>query len=476
MPTRRILEDVAREALRAKDYELARRNYLEVLQVMENHAVGEPATAPPDLQRVLNGLLVALFHLAEVPAQEQLFSQFESYMERYLAVTRELSVTERKQGAENIILDLFRFSLLMSLRRHGENSHQDQEVAKDQLVKAISGYFLRFTELFCEGDAFPRSLFIDKYLDVLYFERRNVLRPGSHRQNYRNTVWLAEAFLKLVTGHEYRRVRSDVMLLLGDVALFLPRQSPGRRFAGELESLEWLDRSLAEQPENPVARERRLQMVQFLTAAEQINRFRHDAVSKIESIRGILQRVQNKLNDPGIEQDMAVAQANIRFILGSFRLSSKEKPALRSMESMECFMERFKAADVMCSIVGQARPFMTDEDYLSLVLHNLIQNSREAYARIGAAPGLIQVVFDYDHLVLTVQDWAGGIPDGLRVHDKLFEPYASTKGIQQNAGLGLANVKESCELLQAQIRFEVLNHGERMGTLFTITLSEPERD
>jgi signal transduction histidine kinase len=481
MPTEQELQDLeqkARELFRRKQYADSEKLYLEVLEKLQ--LFNENIEFCKTRQRILNNILVGMYHRFQEGSDydtPQNQNNFRRLLSEYLAVSEKLPLEERRSNAPNIVSDLYRYTLRLILKWNTEDdsvSVEDQEKSLRQEVRNLhDGFF----EVFCQPGVFTYDILLDPSLDILYFERRNLLRLGHLRQNYYNTIWLCQVFLDVLQGAAWARMRSEILLLCSDVSLFLPLP-PGlsrNRFAGEKVALDWLEKSLQEYPENPVARERRQQLISFLSSAEQINRFRHDVVSKVESIRGLLVRLQEKCSDD-IRGELQAALTHVRSILGSFRLTMREKPSFRKVFPMHEWLKRFDAPDIEIHSKGIPRPVHADEDYLGIVLQNLIQNAREAYARQGISGESITLFFDYDSLELGVRDWAGGIPEDLRRTDKLFEPYASSKGIQQNAGLGLANVREACRLLNIEIQYEVIYTENKVVTFFQLNFKEPVRD
>jgi len=473
-------EEMKKKALalfRAKKYEESEPLYREIL--------GHLQSAPESLdnlqerQRVLNNLLVGMYHEWHASSGRDSARQdeFGRRLGEYLDVSEKLPPDALRSGSPHIVSELYRYALRLALAWNTEDPGTPPEEQKTKLQIEVRQLHDRFFGVFCRQEVFPYEILLNPSLEILYLERTNVLRPGHLRQNYYNTLWLAEVFLEILREPQWARTRSELLLLCSDVSLFLPPPShlARHRFAAELAAIDWLQKSLQEYPENPVARERRQQLLSFLTSAEQINRFRHDVVSKIESIRGLLVHLQEKCPDE-TRTEVQAALLHVRGVLGSFRLTMKEKPAFRSIASMKEWLERFCASGVEIETSGTPRPVQTDEDYLGIILQNLIQNAHEAYARHGISNGIIRLSFDYGSLVLGIRDFAGGIPEELRRDDRLFEPYVSSKGIQQNTGLGLANVREACRLLGIEIRYEIIHEFGKIGTQFYLKLNEPERD
>jgi signal transduction histidine kinase len=73
----------------------------------------------------------------------------------------------------------------------------------------------------------------------------------------------------------------------------------------------------------------------------------------------------------------------------------------------------------------------------SQVLLNILINARDAFlARKVDSPSIVIRVFcENGRTVVTVTDNAGGIP--MKIIDRIFEPYFTTKGPAQGTGIGL---------------------------------------
>jgi signal transduction histidine kinase len=106
------------------------------------------------------------------------------------------------------------------------------------------------------------------------------------------------------------------------------------------------------------------------------------------------------------------------------------------------------------------------------VFMNLIKNARDAVIERGVEKGEIDIVVDEEgpHVVVTVEDNAGGIPETVLPH--IFDPYFTTKESSRGTGLGLymsrGIVEES---MGGSLEAE---NGER-GARFTVRLpKEPE--
>jgi len=78
----------------------------------------------------------------------------------------------------------------------------------------------------------------------------------------------------------------------------------------------------------------------------------------------------------------------------------------------------------------------TDLSRVGQVLKNLILNSKQAYEDQSHPKVLVSFYLAEDGLVVSVKDWAGGVPP--ETVSKIFEPFFTTKKNLSGTGLGLA--------------------------------------
>ena len=132
-----------------------------------------------------------------------------------------------------------------------------------------------------------------------------------------------------------------------------------------------------------------------------------------------------------------------------------------------------KYANIECRL-HSSMPHMAVimKNELVQVFMNLIKNARDAVIERGVEKGEIDIVVDEEgpHVVVTVEDNAGGIPETVLPH--IFDPYFTTKESSRGTGLGLymsrGIVEES---MGGSLEAE---NGER-GARFTVRLpKEPE--
>lgn len=403
-------------------------------------------------------------------------NKFNNYLDKYFLLAKQEKPEDLRKWADNILINVFEYSIELAILQYAADM-QDVKNQKDKLQCRVRALYHGFIYTFCQCGAFDEMQFIVKFHDILYFERSNVNRNGHSGQNYLNALWLAELFLApgmVEKKANTSRVRAAVMNLLSELVLYSPSQTTSRRrYNREHDALAWLDRCLEEDPNNIYANERKNQLASYITSAEQINRFKHDAVSKIEAIRGTINQVISLTDSSQEIKELQTATDNINFITNTFRLTSKENARIRYID-INTILNSFSDVDLIKQINGTKQSVESDSGYLLLILDNLIKNSKEAYGDNASKP--IFLSFNYDTKTFSVKDYAGGIPEELQCQDKLFEPYVSTKGIFQNAGIGLASANEACKLIDAELSFHIIEENGFKGTEFLVKLREHEED
>jgi len=113
-------------------------------------------------------------------------------------------------------------------------------------------------------------------------------------------------------------------------------------------------------------------------------------------------------------------------------------------------------------------PVWGSTDELSQVVLNLLLNATDAIAGEGSI--LIEAETDGDAVLLKVTDSGPGI--AAEVHDKLFEPFVTTKAAGKGTGLGLAVCHALVQRYGGTISAENANHG---GARFVVRLKGAKR-
>jgi signal transduction histidine kinase len=96
-------------------------------------------------------------------------------------------------------------------------------------------------------------------------------------------------------------------------------------------------------------------------------------------------------------------------------------------------------------------PLLMQQQHLSTILVNILQNAREALAGMGQGKVIVSVSVRPDESVeIVVADNGPGIaPEKI---ERVFEQYYSTK--EKGTGLGLAIVRHNVELYAGKVRAE----------------------
>ena len=104
-----------------------------------------------------------------------------------------------------------------------------------------------------------------------------------------------------------------------------------------------------------------------------------------------------------------------------------------------------------------------DKTQINRLFTNLFQNAMEAGEPDDHRKVEVFERIEDDHVIITVKDNGGGIPQAMR--DKIFTPNFTTKS--SGTGLGLAMSKSIAEQAQGDIWFET---EEGVGTSFFVKL------
>ncbi|WP_027340241.1 sensor histidine kinase [Halonatronum saccharophilum] len=314
-----------------------------------------------------------------------------------------------------------------------------------------------------------------KFLEEKFYEERIYIYEDGLEEGMRRANKTLQMFLKATEGDKgYVRRRANLMGQMGDLIYFTTSHKQGLK--GEKEAISWLEKALDEDRENYFAKGRLKDLKRSLLLRQQIDKFNHDASSKIsflrDKVRGMIKEEENKR----IEDDLLEVYEQIEVIEGIFRLTKGEGPKFEIVnieELLKNLVLSFPELDEKALYIkGESRDIEVDRSYLIIALRNLIKNALDAYRSRGIeiSDRPIILTFNYDRLTFKVKDKAGGIEEKLKDKDRLFSPYVSSKGSYQNVGLGLALVKEAVQLQGGSIDYS----NKDGGAEFIIKLEEGE--
>jgi signal transduction histidine kinase len=170
--------------------------------------------------------------------------------------------------------------------------------------------------------------------------------------------------------------------------------------------------------------------------------------------------------------DTTTALARLTRVLETMRslVRKNQGVALGSLDALELVQnvrkwltEELRGVEV--EVLGSSLGARADADMLGQILHNLIANAANA-ARTLPSPRLRLHVYESgDHVVISVRDNGPGIPP--EMHDKVFEPFFTTRRSQGGTGLGLALCLEYAQRIDAELSFWSV---PGRGTCFRVAL------
>jgi len=147
--------------------------------------------------------------------------------------------------------------------------------------------------------------------------------------------------------------------------------------------------------------------------------------------------------------------------------AQKQRVDLSSLVSSVASLYRGSGLELSLDVEAGELAVDADRDQVTQVLHNLIDNAREAARRSDGAEGQVRVVArrtDRGALVI-VEDDGPGVPAEQR--EKLFTPYFTTKHASGGTGLGLAIAHRIITEHGGRIR---VDDGQLGGARFTVEL------
>ena len=429
------------EFFRQKEYEQSLHKFIEYENVLEEKKERSQLSAK-HWANLYNNIAASAYGLLEnvTDREPAICDQFFDYLGRYVFVCRQAVDNNDIQGMHNDPPKRLLSNALELLCRWPSPDFPVQ----------IQRWVCAFAEIHAPGWGYALALSV--LLEKLFDERRNFERPTF----LTNTRRLADVYLMLSeSGDTYRHARAQVMNLLSDLAYFQKDEN------GEQEALVWANRCLEINPVDRFALAQKRFIQERQTVQEQIRRFEHDTNAAIAGIVGTLNMIMNQRDiDPaGLMEKLTIIYSELKRIQTVNRFVSDKEPAFEEVDPINPIHEISGKYREIASVTvtpihgGRDQKWDTDIDYLCLALDNLLKNAVEAFERrrIPRSDRRISIDIDLTAQSITVTDNAGGIDP--TIQSRIFEPYVSTKGIQQKTGLGLSQALMAIEdRLEGQLR------------------------
>ena len=316
------------------------------------------------------------------------------------------------------------------------------------------------------------SLALPVLLQKINDERIQFDRPN----RVKNTRTLSQVYLDISASAtpDYLHARAMVMNILSDLSYFEGDEK------GEDEALKWVTKCLEMHPQDVFARKRKQSIEERQGVELQIRRFRHDtrnSLAGIESYLLMIFKLPEASNEP-LNRYLKTLAAELHRIRGVDSVILRIQPRYKELSPVQFVADILKAFTAVgqdtVRIMPHGEPcqWLSDLNYLTLALQNLIRNSIEAFERrmVPLAERRLTVDIFYPERRLTVEDNAGGIDPTLG--ERLFLPYTSSKPIKLNTGLGLYQAREAMELMQGSLILS--EHQPAGGTRFELSLTVRE--
>lgn len=318
---------------------------------------------------------------------------------------------------------------------------------KPQLQEEIQKWVLKFASIDAPGWKYELALPVLRekiFNERIQFERSTYVS---------NTQALCEAYLDISepVAESFGPGRTQIMNVLSDIAYYQGGEK------GEDEALMWVKKALEVTPDDKFAVMRKKFIEERQTVLQQIRRFNHDTGNTMAGIKNRLDWLLEKpeVKHPKVEPYLLIIKKELRRIHGINRFIQDKMPALKEFDPYlmlkESILSFSRKVTINLSPENTGITWITDPEYLSIAVDNLLKNSIEAFERrkIPASERRIDFVIEFRECLLTIIDNAGGVDPDIR--DRIFEPYVSSKGIKKETGLGLSSARLAMQKLKGDI-------------------------
>ncbi|HEY1959384.1 MAG TPA: HAMP domain-containing sensor histidine kinase [Polyangiaceae bacterium] len=139
----------------------------------------------------------------------------------------------------------------------------------------------------------------------------------------------------------------------------------------------------------------------------------------------------------------------MRELVGRRRASNAERIDLLRAAHETRVLLASALADVELTIVGDPVVASADGVLLGQILQNLVANAAQAAKTLSSPRVRVHAYAHGDRSIVSVRDNGPGIP--IEMHDKIFEPFYTTRRGRGGTGLGLALCREYAVQMNAEI-------------------------
>src|SRR5690554_1456388 len=192
----------------------------------------------------INNILTCIRFLYEDKQEDELFLQFDKYLDEYLSIAEE---NDTSSWANNIIEDLMEYLIEIAFIKYTQNDDEfkEQEIGIKKWLKLKIEKFIKSLYI---KDKRPLKLFYDGILQKIYKERANFERLGHEYQNVVNSKILGELFLEFTQNDKelFARSRSNVYQLFSELVYNDPTSSNTDYYFLTKKAVDYLDKSIDE--------------------------------------------------------------------------------------------------------------------------------------------------------------------------------------------------------------------------------------
>jgi signal transduction histidine kinase len=178
--------------------------------------------------------------------------------------------------------------------------------------------------------------------------------------------------------------------------------------------------------------------------------------TRLEVARSHISAFEDPNGLPCALKDMAGAHARMQSLLQAMRglVGRQHEPRRERVEVLEMVRDvkkwlKEELLGVEVEIIGEPIHALADPTLLGQILQNLTANAAHAAKSLSAPRVRLHVYESGERVVVSVRDNGPGIP--MRLQDRIFEPFYTTRRGRGGTGLGLALCREYALQMSAQL-------------------------